>query len=97
MRAFAVYSVRLDLFESGGAVAYIVVGVLIVLAVDLCLHQLRAGVVGEGVIHHRTLSGGIAGGGAAENVVDVGTQHRYAPKTKVTEKYHHIGNTSTKT
>ena len=45
----------------------------------VCLHQLRAGVVGEGVIHHRTMSGGIAGGGAAEDVVDVSTQHNKEP------------------
>ena len=64
------------LFESGGAVAYIVVGVLVVLAVDLCLHQLRAGVVGEGVVHHGTLSGGIAGGGAAEGISLLGDEVR---------------------
>ena len=58
-------------FDSGGAVANVVVIVLISLAVHLCSRQFGAGVVGEAIVYHRAFAGGIAGGGAAEGVVDI--------------------------
>ena len=54
-----------------GAVANVVVIVLIILAVHLCCRQFGAGIVGESIIHYRAFAGGIAGGGAAEGVVHI--------------------------
>ena len=48
------------------AVAYIIVGVLVILAVDSCYHQLGAGVVLEDIVHNSSLSGGIASGRSPE-------------------------------
>ena len=58
-------------FDSGGAVADIVVVVDVVIAVDGGGGELAAVVVAEGVVLHRVLAGGVADGGAPERVVAV--------------------------
>ena len=58
-------------FDSGGAVANVVVIVLIILAVHLCCRQFGAGIVGESIIHYRAFAGCIASGGASEVVVHI--------------------------
>ncbi len=54
-----------------GAVANVIVIVLIIVTAYLCCRQFGAGVVGEAIVYHRTFAGGIAGGGAAEGVVHI--------------------------
>ena len=49
----------------------IVISVLVVSTVDGGFHQLGAGVVGEDIVHHSTLAGGIASGRAAKGIVAV--------------------------
>ena len=53
------------------AVAYIIVGVLVILAVDSCYHQLGAGVVLEDIVHNSSLPGGIARRRTPESIVAV--------------------------
>ena len=60
-------------FLCGGAVADVVVGVAIAAVVDGGRSQLGAGIMSEGVIHHRALSSGVASGRSPERVVAVGT------------------------
>jgi len=52
-------------------VPYVIIGVLVILAVDSCYHQFGAGIVREGVVHHHPLSRSIAGGRASEDIVCV--------------------------
>ncbi len=61
------------LFESGGAVADVVVGVAVVDAVDCGAGQFGAGVVHEAVVYRLAVSGGAASERAAECVVGIGT------------------------
>lgn len=55
-----------------GSVAYVVVGVFVGCFVDCGTGEFAAGVVGEGVVYHFVLAGGVAGEWAAEGVVGVG-------------------------
>ena len=52
-------------------VPYVIIGVLVILAVDSSYHQLGAGVVLEDIVHNSSLSGGITGGRSPEGVVAV--------------------------
>ena len=60
-------------------VPYVIIGVLVILAVDSCYHQLGAGVVLEDIVHNSSLSGSITGCRSSEGVVAVlslSHQHR---------------------
>ena len=58
--------------DACAAAADVVVGVFVVSAVDGGRSQIGAGIMSEGVIHHRALSGGAAGERSPERVMAVG-------------------------
>ena len=52
-------------------IAYVIIGVLVILAADRSFHQFGAGIVGKSIVHNCPLSSGITGGRSPEGVVAV--------------------------
>ena len=64
-------------------IAYVIISVLIVAAVDGSCGQLGAGIVSEGIVHNLAVAGGIASGGTPEYVVCVFTLRNESSATMV--------------